>query len=465
MKRNAWIILLLPGLPSLLHAGTTGEVPSVPPAYKNLRFDENYSCLADPAKQIDWFDLIKYISLRTNNPDVYLTLGGELRERFEGAHNPDFGLSGSHDAYWLQRGTFFGDLHIGDRLRFFAEGISGVIEGESQPAPPPQDDNIDLQFAFADFVPYLTDDERFTVRGGRFGMSLGSGRLLATRASPNIPFKFDGVELLYDRPGWQATAFLTRPAKEDPDRFDSTDDHTAFWGIYLTHWLDQPHKTGADLYYLGIERDHGRYASGSGTEHRHSFGARIFGEKNQFDWNAEAVIQAGKFGNESILAWTASLDTGYTWDVRWQPRLGLKIDIASGDTDPNDNHQGTFDALFFKSGYFNDASLLRPANLIDIHPNLGVNITRSISVNGGADVFWRYTKNDALYAPPGFVQIPASGTGSSYVGSALDANFQWQIQRHITLQASYVHFFTDSYIRQSGGGDVDYVSTTVSFVF
>jgi hypothetical protein len=311
----------------------------------------------------------------------------------------------------------------------------------------------------------LTDDEQLTVRIGRFGMSLGSGRLVATRAAPNIPFKFDGFELLYAHPEWQATAFLTRPVKEDPDKFDSADNRTAFWGLYLTHWFDAPRKLGIDMYYLGIERERGRYASGAGHELRHTFGTRLFGDKDQWDWNAEAVVQTGTFGDQTILAWTASLDSGYTWNSAWRPRFGVKMDVASGDTNPNDHQQGTFDALYFKSGYFNDASLLRPANLIDIHPNLGANLTRSISVNGGADVFWRYSRNDAIYSPAGFIQIPANNTGSSFLGTALDVNFQWQLQKHVSLLASYVHFFSGNYVRTSGGGDVDYVSTTLSFVF
>lgn len=226
--------------------------------------------------------------------------------------NPDFGIDAGHDSYWLQRVTLFGDLHLGERVRLFVEGISGLIAGEEQAAAPPQDDPIDLQFAFVDAVPYLNGDERLTLRGGRFGMSLGSGRLVATRASPNIPFKFDGFEALYRHPSWEFTAFLTRPAKEKPHQFDSTDDSIAFWKLYATHWFDAPHRLGADLYYFGIEREPGFYASGTVHEHRHLFGLRLFGERNQWDWNGEAVVQAGSFGHDSILAWTASLDAGYT---------------------------------------------------------------------------------------------------------------------------------------------------------
>ena len=222
-------------------------------------------------------------------------------------------------------------------------------------------------------------------------------------------------------------------------------------------------KSGVDAYYLGIAREHGKYAAGTGNEHRHSFGARWFGEKDQWDWNAEAVVQTGEFRNEPIFAWTASVDSGYTWNRSWQPRLGLKADIASGDK--SNGHQGTFDALYFKSGYFNDASLIRPANLIDVHPNLGANLTHAVSINGGGDVFWRYSRSDAIYAPPGFIAVPALKATSSYVGTAVDLNLEWRIQRHVSFLASYVHFFTGEYIHTAGGHDVNYVSTTLSFLF
>jgi hypothetical protein len=44
-------------------------------------------------------------------------------------------------------------------------------------------------------------------------------------------------------------------------------------------------------------------------------------------------------------------------------------------------------------------------------------------------------------------------------------NLNWQIQRHISFQASYVHFLTGSYVHQAGGRDVNYFSTTFTFLF
>ncbi len=119
--RNVILILLSVILPATVLADevtTTGETPTPPPAYNVLRFDENYSCLTNPANRTDWFDPVKYIPLRTNDPFWYLTLGGELRERFEGNYDPNFGIGGAGaDSYLLQRITLLADLHLGERVR------------------------------------------------------------------------------------------------------------------------------------------------------------------------------------------------------------------------------------------------------------------------------------------------------------------------------------------------------------
>ena len=193
---------------------TDVEIPMPPPGYKVLRFDEDYSCLTNQDNRTDLFDRIKYIPLRNDDPLWYLSFGGELRERVEGNYNPNFGIGEGPDSYLLQRITLLADVHFGERVRFFAEGISGIVVGETRTPPPIQQDPGDLQFAFVEVVPWLTEDQRLTLRVGRFGMSFGAGRLVATRAAPNIPFRFQGGELLYSRPGWNLTGFVTQPVKD-----------------------------------------------------------------------------------------------------------------------------------------------------------------------------------------------------------------------------------------------------------
>src|SRR6266436_3795084 len=126
--------IVVPAIVAAQQLTPGAEIPLTPPGYKMLRFDEDYSYLTNQANRTDLFDPVKYIPLRGDDPLWYLTIGGELRERFEGNYDPNFGIGhvGS-DSYLLQRIALLTDVHLGERVRFFVEGISGLMDGETQP--------------------------------------------------------------------------------------------------------------------------------------------------------------------------------------------------------------------------------------------------------------------------------------------------------------------------------------------
>src|SRR5262249_35986141 len=97
--------------------------------------------------------------------------------------------------------------------------------------------------------------------------------------------------------------------------------------------------------------------------------------------------------------------------------LGLLCDVVSGNTS-HDGHGalGTFNPLYFKAGYFNDASLIRPSNIIDVHPTLQLLPRDNVLLTLGSDVLWRYTTHDGVYGPPGNLELPARGD-SRYIAT------------------------------------------------
>jgi len=123
-----------------------------PPPYTLLRYNERYDYLADPRNHTDFFDSVKYIPLSATDQQSYLSLGGELRERYENLHNAGFGSgpADANQAYLLQRVTLGADLHVNQRFRLFAQGISGLQFGQQQTAPPVNQDPVDLQQGFVD---------------------------------------------------------------------------------------------------------------------------------------------------------------------------------------------------------------------------------------------------------------------------------------------------------------------------
>ena len=60
------------------------------PTFTSLRQDEDWSALCDPARRMPWFDAIKCVPLGADRA-AWLSLGGEVRERYEYTHNPLWG--------------------------------------------------------------------------------------------------------------------------------------------------------------------------------------------------------------------------------------------------------------------------------------------------------------------------------------------------------------------------------------
>ena len=432
---------------------------------KLLRYDEDYSFLADPERRTEWLDGLKYISLSDSGPNCYLSIGGEIRERYEFFANPAFGLRhDGHDDYVLQRLLLHSDLHFDDHVRLFVQTISANQWGQDGATSPAQADDFDLQQAFGDVL-FGDADRGVTLRAGRQEMSFGSSRLVAVREAPDVHFTHDGgrATLRYD--GVTVDAFATRVVNTEKYQFDDWNSGQNLWGMYGTlpvdSWL-----SGIDLYYLGFRNENSTFNDRHGTQTRHSLGTRWFRSKDAFTFDVEAVGQVGDFGGDSIRAWTLATDFAYTFNgAPLEPRLGLKADVASGGPDHAGRTVTTFDPLLFKAGYFNDASLLRPSNLIDVHPTFELAPSKQTAVTLGYDLLWRYSTSDGLYDPRGAVQIPGSANSARFVGSSLEAGLEWRIDKHTTWTVSYVHLFAGQFIREARGKDVDFFGTWLDFKF
>jgi len=439
-----------------------------PPPYTLLRYNERYDVLADPRNRHDFFDLVKYIALDADDPQRYLSLGGELRERYENLDNPGFGTgrNGADSAYLLQRLTFGVDLHLNARLRLFAQGISGVQLGDTERASPVQQNPVDLEQGFVDYIfgEPTPEGPRLTTRVGRFEMTYGSGRLVATRAAPNIPLNFDGAQLIAGLGAARLYAFAVHPVQQRKYRLDTDNGGQSLWGVYGTAPLGGRFGN-LDLYYLGARYDESRYIAGTAAELRHTFGSRAFGKVGAWDYDWEPVVQFGRYGDRPILAWTLATDTGYTLkSLPWRPRLGLKADIASGDSGNGHGRFGAFNPLYFKAGYFNDASVIRPTNVADVHPSLQLVPSRWLTATLASDLLWRYSLGDGVYGPAGNLEL-RPGAGSRYIGQTVEAALQWKASRHWSGAVSYVQLFASDATRAADGRDVRFFGSWVTFVW
>jgi hypothetical protein len=439
-----------------------------PPAYSVFRDTEDYTYLRDPKRHDDVFDPIKYIPLNADGTN-YLSMGGEIRERWEYYSKPPLGQGREDDGgYNLQRYLLHADLHIGDTFRLFTQFQSGLEYGRNGgPRPSIDQDPANLHQAYLDinFPPF--DDGSFTLRLGRQELSYGIGRLIDAREGPNLRQSFDGIKGILHVEKWEIDEFATRLVENNVDQFDEPDPYTKFWGIYATRPLDFLPDSGVDLYYLGLRRNFAPFDSGLATETRHTLGSRLHGVHGDFDYDVEGGYQFGTFGAGNIRAWFITEEVGWTFQKTFgAPHLAFKVDASSGDKNPSSENLQTFDVLFPRGNYFTEPTPIGAQNIVNIHPELDWRPTRDLTVTLTPNFYWRESTADGLYNAGGFPLAPGGASSAAYVGEETNLVAAWQINRHTTFTVSYDHFFAGDYARAvPGSTDFNYVATWLTFKF
>jgi hypothetical protein len=99
------------------------------PAYKLLRYEEDWIGLRDRGARSGWIDSFKHIPFGRRE-GWYLTLGGDVRERFEYFNQAVWAREAGDNKYWLQQYNYellqWGRLWCGKHSRldgFLRHGI------------------------------------------------------------------------------------------------------------------------------------------------------------------------------------------------------------------------------------------------------------------------------------------------------------------------------------------------------
>lgn len=436
------------------------------PPYHFLRYNDDFSYLANPAAASDFWDPVKYIPLGDGpyGPS-YVTFGGELRERFESYINPNFGIKAPSDsAYLLSRLYVNTDLHLTDYVRVFLQLGNFERIGDRGVTSTTDIDQLEATQAFIDLKPPSPLGDAPVFRIGREELEFGFQRLIAVREGPNIRRDFDGFRY-HDQFGDVTVDVLAvRPITNADGVFDDrTNWKQELYGVYATVPLGPVMK--ADLYELNYENTAAKYRGKTGVEKRQTFGTRLFGNADGFDWNAEAALQTGTFGNMDIHAELLAAIAGYTFqDVMWTPRLGIEANYASGDNKYSSSI-GTFNAMFPRLPYFAETSLLVPANIYDFRPVVNFRPQQDVLVTLGWDSLWRASNTDGLYGSGMVMYTNTNKPTGSRVGTELSADIRWRVDQHLIVGAIAAEFLSGPAVQEALGKDVSFFVLFASYRF
>lgn len=407
--------------------------------FKLLRFNEDYTTLHNDSSRT-----VKFMPL-TSTKRTFLSLGGEARYEYVATVNEDWSKEGeSTDQYMLQRYLLHADLHLGKRVRLFAQ-LSGAFQlwGHNEPGPL-NEDRLNIQNLFVDVTVW---QQSLTFRLGRQEMDYGTGRLISVREGTNVRKYFTGAKIMYTSPTFGIDGFIMMDDRVNEGAFDNKATGNAnLWGLYS--YIIVPAAGNIDFYYLGTHRSQATFEQGTGKETRHTLATRYWKYGGGFIYNLEAAYQFGRFGTANINAWTLAIDIGYTFEsLKWKPSVNLRNDYISGDRNPAGAQLQTFNPLYPKGGYFGFNPRVGPANLTDLHPYATVQCSEQLLLQADVVFNWRYSANDGIYRPSGSFNLPGSGSGKKYIGEAYLLSADYSFNPFIKLSGGAQYFRTGAFIR------------------
>src|SRR5260370_39598673 len=157
------------------------------PTFTQMTYDEDNQYLSDPACRTELLDRLKFIPLRGDGEEYYLALGVWIRERGEYVSNPNWTGTPPGNIYSLQRYLLHGNLHLGERFRFFGELASSLeYNRNGGPRPGLDQEKLYVHQGFFDLGLWRSGNDGLTLRRGRHEMIMRSENLGSTRAGRNI---------------------------------------------------------------------------------------------------------------------------------------------------------------------------------------------------------------------------------------------------------------------------------------
>jgi len=417
----------LQGVP--VFAQGTSVRDSQPPPLTTMPERTNWSYFCDAAHKTEYDAALKCIKL-THSGKLTVSVGGEIRERGEYSDHPTWGQDPPDNGYSLQRYALYEDIHAGSRVRLFSELDSALEYGrDGGPRAVIDRDKLFVHQTFLDLDLWKSGDNYLRLRSGRQELSFGADRLVSIREGPNVLQNFDGFRLTLADRGWKTDLLATKYSESNPGIFDDSPTHSySFWGLYTTHPFFSVKDTKIDLYYLGTDKKLAKFAQGNAREQRETVGSRLAGKHQNFDYDTEGTFQFGRFGSGDIRAWAIATNSGYTVSPSSSSvkmRFAFEGGVASGDHNLHDHTLGTFNALFPKGAYFNEAELLGPYNIIHLRPNVKFELRHNITIWPDASFFWRQSTSDAIYRVPEILQRASGASRARYIGSQANIELDW----------------------------------------
>ncbi len=393
--------------------------------------------------------------------------GGELRSRYMDEENrlrPP--LAAGRSTYSQFRFTPYADLRYEDLVEFRVQAIDASTFGNELPQAATDENRTDLLQYYVDVNLLDTDnDGSLHLKLGRQFMHYGSGHLVAPAPWSNTFRNFEGARLYYTDPDWDLDAFAVRPVNASagnffrPYSYDTPDQSRWLSGVYTSY--KQAPAGAIDLYWLWLKEDDDMANVIDGN--RHTFGLRYAGKLAAADagtpmswlWDLEGTYQVGKEDfltgkNQDVRAGSVAASGGVGLDdLPWAPEIVGIYYLGSGDSDPGDGTNNTFNTHFpLGHRHWGLIDNVTGQNLVELGLRVTVKPAERLTLLSGFHWFRKASREDAIYNGAGAPFGGAVPTASNDIGNELNLVATWQINKNLQLQSGYFWFWYGDAVSQ-----------------
>jgi hypothetical protein len=434
--------------------------------------------------------------VKTGSDDVEITLGGEVRARYDHRKNLTYtqgAVHASDDTSSLRTRLNVG-VKIGDDITAHVQLQDSHTNGAATTnnATGASGSTADTQFVMREGYLAISDlfDLPLDLIVGRKSLNYGHGRLISDSDWSNSPRHFDVAALKYrkDESTWLDILMIdaqnggVNSTFNEPRRADDDND------IYLLYGHTEFGSTKVDVYNIW-ERDGLADRGGEkfaalggplvvGKLNRHTTGFLVEHSFGDFNASFEYMNQWGEAGTDNIDAEAYALEVGYALGDEAETEFNYEYASASGNNDPADGKQTRFRSPFADShAYHGYADLVGFTNMESHKFQVASNVTGKTRAKAAWHFFDRKEKKDSWYAGNGAVQrtgagsgggvIFAQGSSSSDIGQEIDLTIDHKYNDHLNFELGWAHFMEGTLARETDPtlGNVDYTWLQMTLKF
>jgi len=341
-----------------------------------------------------------------------LSFSGSIRARYEYLDNFTIRRYAvdEDDNILLTRLRLGADLLLRPNFRFYAElqdnrFFSEDFDVYDFPSACPYENRLDLRQGFMEAKHLWEGPWGFKI--GRQAISYADNRIWGPGDWGNTGrYLWDAAKVYYYTDAIQLDAIAGERVLPNALKFDGNHYPYQAYGLYARLPGLKPLTLEPFWVFKHDGNDTCKGESGVGDLNRHTLGAYAKDEfGNGFDASGTAAYQFGNEGKDDVHAYGCTGQLGYQFEVPLRPRFYAAYSYASGDSNPTDGKNQTFDGVFGAvDQYYGRMNLLAWMNLVDYQLGASIIPVNKMQLSADYHIFALAEEKDAWYYSNGKAQ-------------------------------------------------------------